>query len=318
MFEDFLPLKAFDAPPAFAAHAEIRIKIEPRHVKFRDAGRAPADGFNAWRYVRVGSKEDNHHPLDVALGPVFNVRRGVKLDVCWENAIGKMPPMSPKHEATLEPPPINPIPMQFGAPVWVGMNPSVGVVTHLHGARVQGSSDGWPLHPASFAGNPYKFPSALPYHYTNDQRSCMLWFHDHAMDNTAVQVHAGLAGLYFIRDEADDEVLSLVGGAGQEIPLVLQDRKFACGFEMLDYWAGVPTFPDDFDRPEYLGDTVFVNGRPSPFHEVEREGLPAARAQRIACAHFRARADRPGAVELSRSARGGSCRLLGPADRHRQ
>ena len=179
--------------------------------------------------------------------------------------------MSPKHEATLEPPPINPIPMQYGAPVWAGMNPSIGVVTHLHGARVQGVSDGWPLHPASFPGNPYELPSALPYRYTNDQRSCMLWFHDHAMDNTAVQVHAGLAGLYFIRDKADDEVLSLVGGAGQEIPLVLQDRKFACGFDKVDYWAGVPTFPDDFDRPEYLGDTIFVNGRPSPFHEVERK-----------------------------------------------
>ena len=47
-----------------------------------------------------------------------------------------------------------------------------------------------------------------------------------------------LAGLYFIRDKADDEILSLVGGAAQEIPLVLQDRKFACGFEKLDYWDG--------------------------------------------------------------------------------
>ncbi|ARN82911.1 multicopper oxidase family protein [Methylocystis bryophila] len=272
MFEDSLPLAAFDAPQTFTAHAEVRIRIEPRRVKFSDARPAPAQDPNAWRYVRVGSKEDNHHhPLDVALGPVFNIRRGVTLDVCWENAIGSMPPMEPNHEATLEPPPINPIPMQYGAPVWKGMNPSVGVVTHLHGARVQGSSDGWPLHPASFPGNPYEFPSARPYRYTNDQRSCMLWFHDHAMDNTAVQVHAGLAGIYFIRDKADDEILSLIGGAGQEIPLVLQDRKFACGFEKLDYWAGVPTFPDDFDRPEYLGDTIFVNGRPSPFHEVERK-----------------------------------------------
>jgi FtsP/CotA-like multicopper oxidase with cupredoxin domain len=271
MFEDSLPLNAFDGPPTFTAHAEIRIRIEPRRVKFSDAGRTPAHGSNAWRYVRVGSKEDNNHTLDVALGPVFNVRRGVKLDVCWENAVGPMPPMGANLQRTLEPPPINPIPMQYGAPVWAGMNPSVGVVTHLHGARVQAASDGWPLHPASFPGNPYGFESALPYSYTNDQRSCMLWFHDHAMDNTAVQVHAGLAGLYFVRDAADDEVLALVGGAKQEIPLVLQDRKFACGFEGIDYWAGVPTFPDDFDRSEYLGDTIFVNGRPSPFHEVERK-----------------------------------------------
>jgi len=269
MFEDLLPTDTFDSPSTFTARTHITIRAEPRRVKFRDAGSAPAQGFNAWRYVRVGSSEDNDQPLDVALGPIFSVRRRVPLDITWENAIGSMPPMEPKKEPTLEPPPINPIPMKFGAPMWAGMNPSVGVVTHLHGARVDASFDGWPLHPASFPNNPFGFPTALHFTYPNDQRSCMLWFHDHAMDNTAVQVHAGLAGVYFVRDKADDEVLGLAGG--REIPLVLQDRKFACGFDGVDYWAGVPTFPKDFDRSEYLGDAIFVNGRPSPYCEVERK-----------------------------------------------
>ena len=102
------------------------------------------------------------------------------------------------------------------------MNPPVGVVTHLHGAVVQGAqmsggtitdpgSDGWPLFPVGFLGNPYNFPSSQQYTYPNDQRAVMLWFHDHAMDNTSIQVHAGLAGLYFIRDESDDDIFNMIG-----------------------------------------------------------------------------------------------------------
>ena len=99
----------------------------------------------------------------------------------------------------------------------------------------------------------------------------MLWFHDHAMDNTSIQVHAGLAGVYFVRDDADDAIVALIGGVPQEIPLVIQDRMVDCGFERVNYWAGVPTFASDFDRSEFLGDTIFVNGRPWPFFEAERK-----------------------------------------------
>lgn len=35
------------------------------------------------------------------------------------------------------------------------MNNSVGLVTHLHGGKVQPAADGWPLWPISIAGNPY-------------------------------------------------------------------------------------------------------------------------------------------------------------------
>jgi hypothetical protein len=152
----------------------------------------------------------------------------------------------------------------------------------LHGAKVEHSSDGWPLEPVGYVGSTptYGFPTSRTYVYPNDQRAAMLWFHDHAMDNTAVQVHAGLAGLYFIRDKSDEEIFKLIGGPLQEIPLVIQDRMVDCGFANFDYWAGVPTSlstdPNtnetvaEFIRPEFLGETIFVNGRPSPFVEVER------------------------------------------------
>ena len=74
------------------------------------------------------------------------------------------------------------------------------------------AADGWPLTPMGFANNPYGFaqPSGTP--IRNAQRGTMLWYHDHAMDRVGRHVHAGLAGAYCIRDDADDAILALVGG----------------------------------------------------------------------------------------------------------
>lgn len=42
--------------------------------------------------------------------------------------------------------------------------------------------------------------------YTNHERSSMLWYHDHGMGMTSVNVYAGLAGLYLICDPADERL----------------------------------------------------------------------------------------------------------------
>ena len=39
--------------------------------------------------------------------------------------------------------------------------------------------------------------------YPNDQPSTTLWYHDHAMTITRLNVMAGLAGFYLIRDPQD-------------------------------------------------------------------------------------------------------------------
>jgi FtsP/CotA-like multicopper oxidase with cupredoxin domain len=272
MFEDRLPTKSFDVVKLGTKN--IVIEVEPREVRFSDNPVLTPKAPNAWRYIREGSRDDRGGVLDAALGPIINVWRGEKLNVTWVNHIGSM--ANPEgFKPVLQMPPINAVSMELPNDPWKYMNPSVGVVTHLHGAKVEAGSDGWPLQPASFPGNPYLLPTHLHTSYSNDQRAAMLWFHDHAMDNTSPQVHAGLAGLYFVRDEFDQRILDLIGGPGQEIPLVLQDRKFDCCFQSVNFWAGVPTQPIDgqadqkeFVRPEYLGDTAFVNGRPSPYVEL--------------------------------------------------
>jgi len=187
--------------------------------------------------------------------------------VTWTNQI----PKSSSFPLLLADPPINTPPVSAICGLIQRQSP-VGVTTHLHGARVAPNSDGWPLEPAGFDGNPYGFPTAREFTYPNAQRSTMLWYHDHAMDRTGRHVHAGLAGLYFIRDGADDALLSLIGGASQELPCVIQDRILNPDETTIDYASGMLTLVSDEagGRPEFLGNTIFVNGHPSPTISLER------------------------------------------------
>ena len=138
----------------------------------------------------------------------------------------------------------------------------VPLVTHLHGAEVHEESDGyteaWYLPPAAnipagyfTEGSHYdefraKFlarygvawePGTATFQYPNAQRATTLWFHDHALGITRLNVYAGPAGFYLLRGGADDlPAGTLRGPAPQpgdepgtsyyEIPLAIQDRSF--------------------------------------------------------------------------------------------
>lgn len=235
------------------------VSIQSRQVQWVP-GRSPS-ADNAWVYVADGTATGvlpNH------LGPVFNVRRGTPCTITWHNTLADDAVMP---GALASPPMNNPLAEDICGNV--RLQSAVGVVTHMHGARVAGGSDGWPLQPLGYAGNPYGFNPTQPYTYPNAQRGTMLWYHDHAMDRTASHVYAGLAGVYFIRDAADDAVLSLIGGGAQELLGVVQDRILDGTQTRLDYSAGMPDTEALF-RPEFLGDTIFVNGHPSPLLTLTR------------------------------------------------
>ena len=95
--------------------------------------------------------------------------------------------------------------------------PSVRAVTHLHGAKAPAKSDGYP----EDGGAPGK--SAL-YYYPNHQDAAMLWYHDHALGITRLNMYAGLFGAFVIRDEYEDG-LNLPKGK-YEIPLAIYYRSF--------------------------------------------------------------------------------------------
>ena len=101
-------------------------------------------------------------------------------------------------------------------------------MTHLHGGFVAADSDGNPaVTPNGFG--PGETQSVL---YTNQlpqMPASLLWFHDHGLGATRLNVFAGLAAAYILRDQFDTgeepNPIGIPGGA-YEIPLVIQDRQF--------------------------------------------------------------------------------------------
>lgn len=124
------------------------------------------------------------------------------------------------------------------------------VVTHLHGGHVSAENDGYPEH------------TFLPgeqdeYDYPNEQQAGTLWYHDHALGITRLNVYLGLAGLYLVRDDAED-ALSLPAG-DFEVPLVIQDRQFTPDGQLY--------YPDSWQE-HFFGDKAVVNGKVWPYLEV--------------------------------------------------
>ena len=91
-------------------------------------------------------------------------------------------------------------------------------VVHLHGGLTPASYDGW-------TENLFAPGQPAVFHYPMDQRAAMLWYHDHVMGVTKLDVYAGLAGLWIVRDERERE-LGLPEGPPFEVPLLIQDRNF--------------------------------------------------------------------------------------------
>ena len=143
----------------------------------------------------------------------------------------------------------------------------VPIVTHVHGAEVQSSSDGHPDAWFTAAGDHGRTYTTQNYTYPNSQPATMLWYHDHAFGATRLNVLAGLAGLYIIR--SDEEPLAWMPTNEFEIQLVVQDKQF--------FSNGSINFPNVGDSPalhpqwcpEYFGDTILVNGKVWPYLQVK-------------------------------------------------
>jgi spore coat protein A len=125
-------------------------------------------------------------------------------------------------------------------------------VVHLHGGHVAAASDGYPE--ATF------LPGEMAvYDYPNWQEAAQIWYHDHSLGITRLNVYMGLAGLYTLRDSVDDG-LDLPSGEF-ELPLVIQDRSFAPDGSLM--------YPAAWQE-HFFGDTNLVNGKVWPYLEVAR------------------------------------------------
>lgn len=133
-------------------------------------------------------------------------------------------------------------------------------VTHLHGGEVAHDSDGWPMNVVNSGER------SDPYIYPNRQRPSTLWYHDHVMGMTRLNVLAGLAGFYLLRDP-NEENLGLPKGEF-EVPILIQDRIFDSNGQFV--YPHNETYPDIIWEPEFFGDTILVNGSVWPYMTVKR------------------------------------------------
>ena len=175
----------------------------------------------------------------------------------------------------------------------------IPIITHLHGGRTDFQFDGNPEFFYSPNGKKQvvgpqwqNVPGGFTtkFRYDNDVPAGNLWYHDHALGITRLNVYAGLAGFYFVRDEWD------TGEAGNPLTLpagdyekayAIQDRMFRDTGEL--FYSAFPGDPfyDDFITgegavlppgqfpgggptalAEFFGDHMLVNGVIWPYENV--------------------------------------------------
>jgi len=193
----------------------------------------------------------------------------------------------------------------------------VPIVTHVHGMEgvadwSDGYAEAWYLPaagniPAGYAteGTWYEFfhsksldtwaAGTATFVYPNSQRPSTVWYHDHTLGLTRLNVYAGPAGFYLIRsaDPADNPTIAGGGAAVlpspapgfggppyYEIPLAIQDRSFNADGSL--FYPNTRAFFDGFLgpyiptsdvspiwNPEFFGNTMLVNGNTWPKLDVE-------------------------------------------------
>lgn len=287
-----------------------------------------------WGYGSVDDPRSFSYP-----GLTFEARHGVPVRVTWSNQLldrdgDFLPPLLPVDQ-TLHwaNPPGGPegrdspgsSPRPYRGPV--------PFVTHLHGHHSGQESDGYPEAwylpaarniPAGFAtvgtfydpfkreaeqlyGQPWA-PGSAVFQYENQQQACTLWYHDHAVGMTRVDIYSGLAGYYLLRGGPGDTVSGQLPGPAPllgdrpgkryyEIPIIIQDRSFNADgslfypanrafFEGLNKpptvsYLDIPFIPEracdgqpsdipPIWGPEFFANTMVANGRTWPYLEVEQ------------------------------------------------
>jgi len=149
----------------------------------------------------------------------------------------------------------------------------VPIVAHLHGGHTDFQFDGNPeffFSPGWGVRGPQWVDKK--YVYDNSQSAGTVWYHDHALGITRLNVYSGMAGFYIIRDDFDTGLpgnpLDLPAFP-YEAAFAIQDRMFKDDGELF-----YPSFPgdpfyDDFITGEgvVLPDPPFVGGGPTALAE---------------------------------------------------
>ncbi len=200
---------------------------------------------------------------------------------------------------------------------------------HLHGANVSWHSDGYvnskyltkapnvrqdiPFglfgpYERNKGGVLFSYPNKFPEgNYNNSgsldttkgKHGAILWYHDHSMMRTSLNVYAGMAGAYIIegqdeyktmrnvyqnRDSENDTDYGFFSNIWRwitqrfgykkddnDIPLLITDKSFTKNGFLYYNTTASKTQADSTVTPEFLGDVIVVNGKIWPFMKVNRD-----------------------------------------------
>jgi len=262
---------------------------------------APGATFAATRnkqiFVRYQNKLTGLNHL-FAVDPTLHWANpnGIPMDIAMQQAMmvpSLAPPYPPGYNGA---PYLNPLTGALTNPDGWNAQWPVPIIPHLHGGEVQSTSDGHPeawFTPGdgSFQNHGSAYNTELNYwidtttglldptkpiqvnevafRYPNEQPPTTLWYHDHALGITRINVMSGLAGFYILRDPADTIASTYLPPIQYEMPLVIQDRTFDINGQF--YFPSVGINPDHpYWLPEFFGNTIMVNGLVWPNMNVKQ------------------------------------------------
>jgi spore coat protein A len=229
-------------------------------------------------------------------GPTFFASKNQPVYVNWYNNLpGHFLPVDPSLHMAHP----NGIMTPADVASWYG-NGNVPTVAHLHGGHTESASDGlpeqWFTQGVAETGNYF---AKTNYVYDNDQEAATLWYHDHALGITRLNVYAGLAGFYLLDDNHERQLVldGILPKGKHDFEIVIQDKDFYDNGEL--FWPANPSDPpntiwnpwEEFiegegvdDNPlfnqvfpnggptalaEFFGDFIVVNGTVWPYLDVE-------------------------------------------------
>jgi spore coat protein A len=283
--------------------SQIVLEMRQHLVNMLPAGTVPGyAGTYAWSYLLPDQAARPSY-----IGPVILAQRGQPTKIKFVNLLGntgstnvlayKYSTDQTLHWAD----PLNneanmwnhmampPAPRTEGASNYNGPIPAV---VHLHGGEVppqiDGGPDAWFTSDGQYIGHAYYSKDGNApknysiYRYPNSQEGALIWFHDHTLGATRLNVYAGLAGAYLIADPDNDKFNLLPPDTpnGKPVlptlfPLVIQDRMFDTNGQLFFpadsaggvLWSPNPEHP--YWVPEFVGDVIVVNGKSWPYMNVE-------------------------------------------------
>src|ERR1039458_8255438 len=165
------------AQPAYRTPATIDRYIDPLPIPKRLTSTGTRKDVVQYRIGMTEFKQQMHSQLPPTRlwgyegqypGPTIEALRGTPIAVHWENQLPA------QHLFGIDP-------RIHGA---MPPAPAVRTVPHLHGSRSPSESDGLPE-------NWFTPGNSAVYHYPNSQAAATLWYHDHAVGITRLNVYAG-------------------------------------------------------------------------------------------------------------------------------